>query len=74
MSGKVYRNSEFGDGYGPIIYNYVRCVGYEDTFYECYKHSYKSVRCYGRTVGGVICIDGKYTLSMLKKHLSLILP
>ena len=55
----IYHNSLFGNGYGPIIYSNVHCVGDEDRFTFCPKNNYFSTTCDHSDVIGILCKDGK---------------
>ena len=56
----VYTNSKFGDGYGPIVYSYVQCNGWEGGIHECFKYEYLQFSCSRSSVSGVLCHDGRY--------------
>ena len=55
----IYHNSLFGDGYGPIIYSHVYCVGDEDRFSDCPKYNYFRTTCHSSDVVAIVCKDGK---------------
>ena len=53
----IYHNSLFGDGYGPIIYSNVQCVGDKDRFSDCSKNNYFSTTCDRSDVVAIVCKD-----------------
>lgn len=56
----VYKNSEFGDGDGPIVYSNIGCRGYETSLFDCPKLDNGLFTCSRNTIAGVKCVDGKH--------------
>ena len=54
----VYKNSEFGDGDGPIIYSDIGCRGYETSIFDCPKIDNGQFTCSRNNIAGVKCVDG----------------
>ena len=56
----VYTNSKFGDGYGPIVYSYMQCNGWEKGITDCPKYEYLQFTCLRTSLAGVLCHDGSF--------------
>lgn len=53
-------NSYFGDGFGPTIWSYIYCQGWEHDIHDCSKSVYPDASCSQQRIAGVRCRDGKY--------------
>ena len=57
----ITTNSKYGTGNGPIIYSNLNCQGWQRSFSECSKSTYRHFTCSSTNIAGVLCTDGKYT-------------
>ncbi len=53
-----YYNSYYGDGYGPTMWNYLNCQGWEKNVFECTKTVYPDQSCHHDRIAGVLCKEG----------------
>ena len=56
----TYYSSYYGDGYGPQVWSYVDCSGWEGDLHDCSKNVYPNTNCWHRSVAGVFCKDGEF--------------
>ena len=66
----LYYYSQFGSGYGPIVWSSVSCEGYENSILACDKQTFPSFTCYPSNVAGVLCKDGEYCTWWLSSGIS----
>ena len=55
----VYKNSEFGDGDGPIIYSNIGCRGFENSIFDCPRIDDGLFTCSRNNIAGIKCVEGK---------------
>ena len=55
----IYYYSYYGSGYGPVVWGYVYCGGWERNIHDCSKSIYPSFTCYSNYVAGVLCKESQ---------------
>ena len=55
----IYYYSYYGSGYGPVVWSYVYCSGWEQDIHDCSKSIYPSFTCYSNYVAGVLCKESQ---------------
>ena len=58
----IYYNAYFGETYGPIIWSYVGCSGFETSIQSCNKNVQPNFNCTQQNSVGVLCKDCKFTM------------
>ena len=68
----VYSGSQFGDGYGPIVYSNLKCNGFERDLGSCDGNKYPLSTCSRSNVAGVLCRDSKCNRVRLLNRITII--
>ena len=65
----TYYYAYYGSGYGPVVWSYVYCSGWEQDIHDCSKSVYPSFYCPSSYVAGVLCKEGQ----LIKKGHTIVL-
>ena len=55
----IYYYSYYGSGYGPVVWSYVHCNGWEQDIHDCPKNVYPDLTCSSHYITGVLCKEGQ---------------
>ena len=58
MEPDITTNAKYGSGDGAIVYSNLNCQGWQRSFSECSKSSYRHFICSNTNIAGVLCTDG----------------
>ena len=58
LDPNTYYYSRYGDGYGPAVWSYLYCQGWEKNVFECSKNVYPDANCNHNNIAGVLCKEG----------------
>ena len=64
----MYKNSEYGEGEGPIVISNVVCEGWERSLTDCEHYNYGSFYCSHDQTIGIFCHNGKSSLREYMKN------